>query len=126
MAQKQNSALAIQIGLAILPSLIQSTENYIGAGSGEQKHQAVLDGVGVVVSNLALGGAAIAAQNNPTLAPLAQPLAAFFSTIIKAIVDGRKLAGAPVTTEPQPNVSGAGSVGTTVSAPTAVPPSAKG
>lgn len=100
MAQDKNQALAIQIGLAILPSLIQSTENYLGAGNGADKHQAVLNGVGAVVANLATGGIAIAAQNNPAYATLAQPLASFFSTIISAIVDGRKAAGVPVTAEP--------------------------
>lgn len=106
MSEGKNQALAIQIGLAILPSLIQSTENYIGAGNGEAKHQAVLDGVETVVANLATGGALVAAQNNPQYAPLAQPLSSFFSTIIKAIVDGRKQAGVPVTPEPVTTTAG--------------------
>jgi hypothetical protein len=107
MAHGNNSGLAIQIGLSVLPSLIQATEDYMGAGNGADKHDAVLAGLGAVVSSIAQGGVVIAAQNNPNYAQLAQPLASFFSQIISAIVSGRKQAGVPVTPANPPATSGA-------------------
>lgn len=97
--QGQNKAAAIQLGLSILPQLIQDAENYMGSGNGQAKHDLVVSGVTTVVA----GAAAVAGAANPTYAALAPPVVSLFSTIIKAIVDGRKAAGIPVqpTTSPE-------------------------
>lgn len=88
MSQGSNKAQAISIGISLIPSLIQSVEDYFGAGTGPDKKAAVMGAVSAVASGVV---GAVAANNSS------------YRNIISALIDAfvfhRKAAGSPVQSE---------------------------
>jgi hypothetical protein len=88
MANNQNKSLALQLGLQMLPTLIQQAEDIFGPGTGVQKHAAVVSAAALVAS----GGMVVVGNNNPSYISMLN----YFGTIISAIVNHRNAVGDPV------------------------------
>lgn len=85
MAQGSNKSQAISIGISLIPTFIQSIEDYFGAGNGADKKAAVISAVSGVVA----GVAGVTAASNPAYQNI-------IGAFINAFVNQRKWAGAPV------------------------------
>lgn len=112
MAQNTNKALAVNLGVALLPDILQNIENFFGGGDGATKKQVALN----VATTAVTVGAGLAEAANPAYAAL-------IGAVLDSIIRLRKTTGNPVIPQtPTPLTSSTSPGLPTVSNPVGGPP----